>query len=96
MSQAWLDEANLIHAELIGATLRGTILGEANLSEVNPARANLTVAVLIKSRLIGAVRGQLAGAFYGEEYIPAAWRDTIARRELIAGLAERRFKQGAA
>ena len=43
----------------------------------------------------GAVYGQLAGAFYGEDNIPAAWRDTIAQRELIAELAERLFKQGA-
>ncbi len=50
----------------------------------------------------GAVYGQLAGAFYGEENIPAAWRDTIAQRELIAELAEKlcaaaqTFTQGAA
>jgi ADP-ribosyl-[dinitrogen reductase] hydrolase len=44
----------------------------------------------------GAVYGQLAGAFYGEENIPAAWRDTIAQRELIVELAEKLFTQGAA
>jgi ADP-ribosylglycohydrolase len=43
----------------------------------------------------GAVYGQLAGAFYGEEDIPAAWRDTIAQRELIVELAEKLFTQGA-
>ena len=43
----------------------------------------------------GAVYGQLAGAFYGEENIPAAWRDTIAQRELINELAEKLFTQGA-
>ncbi len=44
----------------------------------------------------GAVYGQLAGAFYGEDRIPAAWRDTIAQRELIVDLAEKLFTQGAA
>jgi ADP-ribosyl-[dinitrogen reductase] hydrolase len=44
----------------------------------------------------GAVYGQLAGAFYGEDNIPAAWRDTIAQRELIIELAEKLYTQGAA
>lgn len=50
----------------------------------------------------GAVYGQLAGAFYGEENIPAAWRDTIAQRQLMVELAEKlyaaaqTFTQGAA
>jgi ADP-ribosylglycohydrolase len=44
----------------------------------------------------GAVYGQLAGAFYGEDNIPAAWRDTIAQREFIIELAEKLFTQGAA
>ena len=44
----------------------------------------------------GAVYGQLAGAFYGEENIPAEWRDTIAQREFICELAEKLFTQGAA
>jgi ADP-ribosyl-[dinitrogen reductase] hydrolase len=50
----------------------------------------------------GAVYGQLAGAFYGEDNIPAAWRDTIAQRELILELADKlcaaaqTFTQGAA
>jgi ADP-ribosylglycohydrolase len=39
----------------------------------------------------GAVYGQLAGAFYGHEGIPAHWRETIARRELILDLADRLF-----
>ncbi len=39
----------------------------------------------------GAVYGQLAGASYGEENIPAAWRDTIAQRELIVELAEKLY-----
>jgi ADP-ribosyl-[dinitrogen reductase] hydrolase len=43
----------------------------------------------------GAVYGQLAGAFYGADNIPRAWRDTIAQRELIVELADRLFRQGA-
>jgi ADP-ribosyl-[dinitrogen reductase] hydrolase len=39
----------------------------------------------------GAVYGQLAGAFYGEDGIPAAWRDTIAQRDLVVELAEKLF-----
>jgi ADP-ribosylglycohydrolase len=39
----------------------------------------------------GAVYGQLAGAFYGEDDIPAAWRDTIAQREFIGELAEKLY-----
>jgi ADP-ribosylglycohydrolase len=31
----------------------------------------------------GAVCGQLAGAFFGEEQIPQEWRDGLARRDLI-------------
>ena len=37
----------------------------------------------------GAVYGQLAGAFYGERGIPAAWREKLALRETIESLAER-------
>ena len=37
----------------------------------------------------GAVYGQIAGAYYGYEEIPERWRDVIAERELILGLADR-------
>jgi ADP-ribosylglycohydrolase len=37
----------------------------------------------------GAVFGQLAGAYYGEEAIPPEWREKIAQRELILDVAER-------
>lgn len=40
----------------------------------------------------GAVYGQLAGAFYGEEGISAEWRSKLAKRQLIESLAERLFK----
>ena len=43
----------------------------------------------------GAVYGQLAGAFYGEQGIPQAWRSKLAHRELIEGYAERLFSVGA-
>jgi ADP-ribosylglycohydrolase len=35
----------------------------------------------------GAVFGQLAGAYYGEAGIPAGWREKLALREQIEGLA---------
>lgn len=37
----------------------------------------------------GAVYGQLAGAFWGEQGIPREWRVKLAMRELIASLADR-------
>jgi len=37
----------------------------------------------------GAVYGQLAGTFYGVDGIPGGWRERIAKRELIEGLALR-------
>lgn len=40
----------------------------------------------------GAVYGQLAGAYYGEEGIPAEWRAKLALRETIESLAERLFR----
>ena len=39
----------------------------------------------------GAVYGQLAGAFYGEEGIPVEWRVQLAERELIEAMANRLF-----
>ncbi|WP_338833973.1 ADP-ribosylarginine hydrolase Tri1 [Moorella humiferrea] len=36
----------------------------------------------------GAVYGQLAGAYYGEDGIPEEWREKIAMRELVVSLAE--------
>ncbi|HHV61428.1 MAG TPA: ADP-ribosylglycohydrolase family protein [Firmicutes bacterium] len=38
-----------------------------------------------------AVYGQLAGAFYGEQGIPEAWRLKIAHRDLIVTMAEQLF-----
>ena len=35
-----------------------------------------------------AIYGQLAGAYYGIDAIPAEWKDIIAQRELILGLAD--------
>jgi ADP-ribosyl-[dinitrogen reductase] hydrolase len=43
----------------------------------------------------GAVYGQLAGAFYGEEVIPEGWRSRIAMRGLIESMGDRLFEGGA-
>jgi ADP-ribosyl-[dinitrogen reductase] hydrolase len=37
----------------------------------------------------GAIYGQLAGAWYGVDAIPAHWRDRLARRDLLEELADR-------
>ena len=37
----------------------------------------------------GAVYGQIAGAYYGEQAIPGAWREILAMREKIGWMAER-------
>jgi ADP-ribosylglycohydrolase len=37
----------------------------------------------------GAVYGQLAGAYYGEQDIPTAWQEQLAMRDLILSFAER-------
>lgn len=44
----------------------------------------------------GAVYGQLAGAFYGEAGIPAAWRQRLHAGDLIATVAERLFEASSA
>jgi ADP-ribosyl-[dinitrogen reductase] hydrolase len=36
----------------------------------------------------GAIVGQLAGAYYGESGIPAVWRDKLAMRGTIEGMAD--------
>jgi ADP-ribosylglycohydrolase len=41
------------------------------------------------SDVAAAACGQLAGAFYGASAIPAAWRDSLLRRELIESYADR-------
>jgi ADP-ribosylglycohydrolase len=40
----------------------------------------------------GAVHGQLAGAFYGEDGIPEKWRKILAKRPVIESFAERLMK----
>ena len=37
----------------------------------------------------GAICGQLAGAHYGYDGIPPEWREGLAKRDLILGLADR-------
>jgi ADP-ribosyl-[dinitrogen reductase] hydrolase len=41
----------------------------------------------------GAVYGQLAGAYYGKQEIPASWRSRLAHRELIESLAEQLYQR---
>lgn len=40
----------------------------------------------------GAVYGQIAGAFYGEENIPAHWRDKLAMREKVEEMADELYR----
>jgi len=39
----------------------------------------------------GAIYGQLAGAYYGEEGVPSDWRSKLVLRELIESVAEKLF-----
>jgi ADP-ribosyl-[dinitrogen reductase] hydrolase len=39
----------------------------------------------------GAIYGQLAGAYYGEDAIPSGWRKKLAHRQLIESFAEKLF-----
>ena len=40
----------------------------------------------------GAIYGQLAGAYYGEDGIPEEWRSKLAMRDLIERVAERLYE----
>jgi ADP-ribosylglycohydrolase len=42
----------------------------------------------------GAVYGQLAGAFYGEDGIPEKWRNILAERPVIKAFAEKLMEKG--
>jgi ADP-ribosylglycohydrolase len=42
----------------------------------------------------GAVVGQIAGAYYGEEGIRQRWRTIVARRDLIEKLADKLYEFG--
>jgi ADP-ribosylglycohydrolase len=42
--------------------------------------------------MTGAVYGQLAGAYYGEESIPESWRRKLALREMIEAFADRLYQ----
>jgi len=50
--------------------------------------AILAVNLGVDADTTGAVYGQLAGAFYGYEGVPARWREKIARKEEILQVAE--------
>lgn len=41
----------------------------------------------------GAVYGQLAGAYYSEQAIPASWRAKVARSDLILSMADRLYER---
>jgi len=40
----------------------------------------------------GAVYGQIAGAYYGEEGIPSEWKSLLAERVLIIDLTNKLFR----
>jgi ADP-ribosylglycohydrolase len=63
-----------------GGSFRGGALRAANLGG--------------DSDVIGAIHGQLAGAFYGHASIPAAWLGGLSRRQEIEQLAGRLFRAG--
>jgi ADP-ribosyl-[dinitrogen reductase] hydrolase len=44
--------------------------------------------------VIGAIHGQLAGAFYGAPAIPAGWLGALARAPLIDEIADRLLAAG--
>jgi ADP-ribosylglycohydrolase len=44
----------------------------------------------------GAIFGQLAGTFYGEDAIPPSWREKLAHRKLIESFADQLFALAAA
>ena len=41
----------------------------------------------------GAICGQLAGVYYGEDGLPEQWREKVAKRDLIESLASDLFKK---
>jgi ADP-ribosyl-[dinitrogen reductase] hydrolase len=43
------------------------------------------------SDTVGAVYGQLAGAYYGVEGIPTKWKKGLSKSEMIKNLAEKLF-----
>jgi ADP-ribosylglycohydrolase len=45
------------------------------------------------SDVAGAVYGQLAGAYYGVEAIPTAWRNSLIKKDLVTSLALRLLEQ---
>jgi ADP-ribosylglycohydrolase len=50
--------------------------------------AVLAVNLANDADTVGAVYGQIAGTYYGEQAIPAAWLKQLAWRHEIAGLAD--------
>jgi ADP-ribosylglycohydrolase len=70
----------------LGALLAGTVQGTSMLVVNLGDDADTT----------GAVYGQLAGALYGEDAIPAEWRRRLALHGTIERLADGLFDQGRA
>jgi ADP-ribosylglycohydrolase len=62
-----------------------------HLSECFKEGALLAVNLGDDADTTGAVYGQLAGAYYGEQVIPPKWLAKLAHRELIESLADRLY-----
>lgn len=88
LAQAAAQQPHRGAAKGAGQALSGAI-------EAFAATGNYRQAVLHSANLGGdsdvtsAVCGQIAGAFYGAGAIPAAWRESLLRRPLIEGYADR-------
>jgi len=86
---AWRDKAPPASRDGDAAAALGTALWAldraATLREALLAAVNLGGA----ADTTGAIVGQLAGACFGSEALPAAWRNSVAQRERIEALADR-------
>jgi ADP-ribosyl-[dinitrogen reductase] hydrolase len=76
-----------VGADVLGAlnAARWALATTANFRDGALAAVNLGG----HSDVVGAVYGQLAGAFYGVQGIPAHWRSAVAKQELIIALTDR-------
>lgn len=76
--------------EVLQAALR-IFASTANFRDGALAAANLGG----DSDVIGAIYGQLAGAYYGVQAIPLTWREALLRRELLEDYAQKLFRHAA-
>lgn len=77
MGQGWIAEEALamgLHAALLGRDVRDVLIRAVNHSG--------------DSDSTGSIAGQLAGAMWGEESIPATWLDRLELRDVIATMAD--------